>query len=42
MGYGSDDARRTVRVSLGPPTSEADVLALCDALAEAAAAGRKG
>jgi cysteine desulfurase len=42
MGIGSDDARRAVRVSLGPATSAAEVYAFVGALAEAVAAGKGG
>jgi cysteine desulfurase len=42
MGFGSDEARRAVRVSLGPPIREAEVVAFFDALEAAAAAGRRG
>jgi cysteine desulfurase len=34
MGYGDDAARRTLRVSLGPPTGEAEVRAFVEALAD--------
>jgi cysteine desulfurase len=42
MGFGGEAARRSLRVSLGPETTEADVLGFVDALAEAAAAWRRG
>lgn len=42
MGFGSDEARRTVRVSLGPETAASDLGAFVDALVELAAAARGG
>jgi cysteine desulfurase len=42
MGFSGEDARRTLRVSLGPTTSAADVSGLVDALAATVAAGQRG
>jgi cysteine desulfurase len=42
MGFGSEDARRAVRVSLGPETSAAELNEFVGAFAEAVAAGKGG
>ena len=42
MGFGSDDARRTLRVSLGPETASGDVSAFVEALVAVVAAAEGG
>ena len=42
MGFGSDEARRTLRVSLGPDTAAGDVSAFVEALVEVVSAAKGG